>query len=183
MQSGPPPAAVAAPAIAPVELRLLDATSRRVGLFDLATGHSIGTRVLDAKGGAVIDGLSIAVAGNAATGDAFRLTSNSDGRNDGRALDAILALRFPDVASGKGGFARILSDLQSEVGTRAAAADQTLSARTAVTDTIRRADAEQGAVDLDAEAARLLELQQNYQAAAQVLTVAQELFDTLLNSL
>jgi len=108
---GPPPTLAA-----PVELRILDATARRVGLFDIATGHSIGTRVLDASGGTVIDGLSIAVTGNPATGDAFRLTANSDGRNDGRALDAILALRFPDLRSGKGGFARILSDLQSEIG-------------------------------------------------------------------
>ena len=176
--AGPPPTAVPA-----VELRVLDATAGTVGLFDIATGHSIGTRTLDAARGAVIDGLSISVAGNPNTGDTFRLTPNTDGRNDGRALDAILGLRFSDVATGRGGFARILSDLQSEVGTRAGAAKQTLSARTAVNDTIRRADAEQGAVDLDAEAARLLELQQNYQAAAQVLTVAQELFDTLLNSI
>ena len=176
--AGPPP--TTAPA---VELRVLDAASRTVGLFDIATGHSIGTRVLDAGGGAVIDGLSIAVTGNPVTGDAFRLTPNTDGRNDGRALDAILALRFADVATGRGGFARILSDLQSETGVRAAAAEQTLGARKAVNDTIRRADAEQGAVDLDAEAARMLELQQNYQAAAQVMTVAQEMFDTLLNSL
>jgi len=176
--AGSPPTVVP-----PVELRVLDAAAGTVGLFDIATGHSIGTRTLDADGGAVIDGLSISVSGNPSTGDTFRLTPNTDGSNDGRALDALLGLRFRDVATGRGGFARVLSDLQSEVGTRAAAADQTLSARTTVNDTIRRADAEQGAVDLDAEAARLLELQQNYQAAAQVLTVAQELFDTLLNSL
>lgn len=176
--AGPPPSILPS-----VELRVLDAASNRVGLFDIATGHSIGTRVLDATGGTVIDGLSISVTGNPATGDSFRLTPNTDGRNDGRALDAILSLRFADVTTGKGGFASILSNLQSEVGTRAAAAEQKVSARTAVHDTIRRADAEQGAVDLDAEAARLLELQQNYNAAAQILKVAQELFDTLLTSL
>jgi flagellar hook-associated protein 1 FlgK len=178
LTAGPPPSA--APA---VELRVIDAATNTVGLFDIATGHSIGTRTLDATGGAVIGGLSINVSGNPATGDAFRLTPNSDGRNDGRALDGLLALRFADVATGRGGFARILADLQAETGTRAAAADQTLGARKAVNDTVRRADAEQGAVDLDAEAARMLELQQNYQAAAQVMSVAQEMFDTLINSL
>ncbi len=178
LTAGPPPST--APA---VELRVVDAATRTVGLFDIATGHSIGTRTLDATGGAVIGGLAVTVSGNPATGDAFRLTPNSDGRNDGRALDGLLALRFADVATGRGGFARILADLQAETGTRAAAADQTLGARKAVNDTIRRADAEQGAVDLDAEAARMLELQQNYQAAAQVMTVAQEMFDTLLNAL
>ena len=138
--------------------------------------------MLDADGGTEINGLSIALTGNPAAGDAFRLTNNRDGRNDGRALDAILALRFPDLQTGKGGFARILSDLQSETGSRAVAAGQRLSAVTAVNDTIRRADAEQGAVDLDREAARLLELQQNYQAAAQIMAVAKEMFDTLINS-
>ncbi|PLL12117.1 flagellar hook-associated protein FlgK [Tabrizicola sp. TH137] len=176
--AGPPPSLLPS-----VELRVLDAETNRVGLFDIATGHSIGTRVLDSTGGTVIDGLSISVTGNPATGDSFRLTPNTDGRNDGRALDAILGLRFADVTTGRGGFASILSNLQSEVGTRAAAAEQRVSARTAVHDTIRRADAEQGAVDLDAEAARLLELQQNYNAAAQIMRVAQELFDTLLSSL
>ena len=176
--AGPPPSILPS-----VELRVLDATSNRVGLFDIATGHSIGTRVLDSTGGTVIDGLSISVTGNPATGDSFRLTPNTDGRNDGRALDAILGLRFADVTTGRGGFASILSNLQSEVGTRAAAAGQRVSAREAVHDTIRRADAEQGAVDLDAEAARLLELQQNYNAAAQIMRVAQELFDTLISSL
>lgn len=167
----------------PVELRVTDAATRRVELFDLATGHSIGTRTLDASGGAVIGGLSISLAGNPANGDGFRLTANTDGRNDGRALDAILSLRFPDVKSGKGGFARILSDLQSEVGTRAAAADTKLKSDTAIHDTVRRADAAQGAVDLDREAARLLELQQAYQASAQIMTVAKDLFDTLLRSI
>lgn len=178
LTAGPPPST--APA---VELRVIDAATQTVGLFDIATGHSIGTRTLDATGGAVIGGLAINVSGNPATGDAFRLTPNSDGRNDGRALDGLLALRFADVATGRGGFARILADLQAETGTRAAAAEQTLGTRKAVNDSVRRADAEQGAVDLDAEAARMLELQQNYQAAAQVMSVAQEMFDTLINSL
>ncbi len=166
-----------------VELRVTDAATRRVELFDLASGHSIGTRTLDASGGAVIGGLSISLGGNPVTGDGFRLTANTDGRNDGRALDAILSLRFPDAKSGKGGFARILSDLQSEVGTRAAAADTKLKSDTAIHDTVRRADAAQGAVDLDREAARLLELQQAYQASAQIMTVAKDLFDTLLRSI
>jgi flagellar hook-associated protein 1 FlgK len=37
-------------------------------------------------------------------------------------------------------------------------------------------------VNLDEEAARLMQFQQGYQAAAKVLQVAQTLFDTLLNS-
>jgi len=40
----------------------------------------------------------------------------------------------------------------------------------------------QAGVNLDEEAARLLQYQQSYQAAAKVLQVAQTLFDTLLKT-
>jgi flagellar hook-associated protein 1 FlgK len=40
----------------------------------------------------------------------------------------------------------------------------------------------QDGVNLDEEAARLIQFQQSYQAAAKVLQVAQSLFDTLLNA-
>ena len=44
-------------------------------------------------------------------------------------------------------------------------------------------DTQHAVIDLDREAARLLELQQAYQASAQIMTVAKDLFDTLLRSL
>ena len=40
----------------------------------------------------------------------------------------------------------------------------------------------QAGVNLDEEAARLLQFQQSYQAAAKILQVAQSLFDTLLDA-
>ena len=46
-----------------------------------------------------------------------------------------------------------------------------------------RAVAEKSGVNLDEEAARLIQFQQSYQAAAKMLQVAQSLFDTLLQAL
>lgn len=172
------------PAVPPaVELRVTDGTAGLVELFDRATGHSIATRTLDATGGAVMGGLAVSVTGRAATGDRFTLTPNRDGGADGRTIDALLALRFADRSTGRGGFAQVLSGLQSDIGTRTAAAARRVTATEAIHDTVRRADAEQGAVDLDQEAARLLELQQAYQASAQIMTVAKDLFDTLIRAL
>lgn len=168
---------------AAVELRVIDAATRQVELFDMATGHSIGSRVLDASGGAVVGGLAVSLTGTPRTGDAFRLTPNLNGGGDGRAIDSLLELRFRDPSTGAGGFAEILSGYISEIGTRTAAASRRVTATEAVLDTTERADAAQGAVDLDTEAARLLELQQSYQASAQIMTVAKELFQTLLNAL
>jgi flagellar basal body rod protein FlgG len=47
--------------------------------------------------------------------------------------------------------------------------------------TVRRADAEQGAVDLDREAADLLRFQQAYEAAARTIQIARETMQTMLN--
>lgn len=168
---------------AAVEMRVIDAASRQVELFDMATGHSIGTRVLDASGGAVVGGLAVSLTGTPATGDAFRLSPNLDGGGDGRAIDSLLQLRFRDNSTGAGGFAEILSGFISDIGTRTSAAERRQSATSAILDTTERADAAQGAVDLDTEAARLLELQQAYQASAQIMTVAKELFESLLQAL
>ncbi|OYU18455.1 MAG: flagellar biosynthesis protein FlgK [Rhodobacteraceae bacterium PARR1] len=168
---------------AAVELRVVDAASRQVELIDTATGHSIGTRVLDASGGAVVGGLAVSLTGTPRTGDGFRLTPNLDGGGDGRAIDSLLELRFRNPTTGAGGFAEVLSGFIGDIGTRTAAAGRRVSATEAILDTTERADAAQGAVDLDTEAARLLELQQSYQASAQIMTVAKDLFETLLRAL
>ena len=61
-----------------------------------------------------------------------------------------------------------------------AGAARSLATATAQAEAATRAQAAIGAVDLDTEAARLLELQQAYQANAQSMAVARDLFDTLL---
>jgi flagellar hook-associated protein 1 FlgK len=64
-----------------------------------------------------------------------------------------------------------------KAGTIAAASSE------AVRDAAAELEAEFSGVNLDTEAARLLEQQQAYQALARVLSTAQELLDTLLNSI
>jgi flagellar hook-associated protein 1 FlgK len=50
-----------------------------------------------------------------------------------------------------------------------------------VADAAKQAWSERSGVNLDEEAAQLMFYQQGYQAAAKVLSVAQTLFDTLLD--
>ena len=52
-----------------------------------------------------------------------------------------------------------------------------------VRDAARELESEFSGVNLDTEAARLLEQQQAYQALARVLSTAKELLDTLMNSI
>jgi flagellar hook-associated protein 1 FlgK len=52
----------------------------------------------------------------------------------------------------------------------------------AVADQAEQSRSSQAGVNLDEEAARLIQYQQSYQAAAKVLQVAQAVFDTLLQA-
>jgi flagellar hook-associated protein 1 FlgK len=174
------------PAMAPepraTELRITDAASRAVALIDSQTGHSIATGTLDSQGQTVLGGYRITVSGTPATGDGFVVQPNLRPDGDARALRAMTELASADPGSGKGGFARILAELTTDHGARQKAALQRQSALGAAQETLERKMAAVGAVDLDAEAARLVELQQAYQASAQALSIARQLFDTILNA-
>jgi flagellar hook-associated protein 1 FlgK len=173
-----------APTAAPsLTLRMADATSGAVEMLDSKTGQSIGTRYLDASGSAEIGGYAVSIKGKAITGDSFTLAANSNGMGDARNADRLHALQSRDPATGKGGFADMLASIQSGTGSRVSAATTRQSTAAASEDALNRALAEVSAVDLDAEAAKLIQLQQGYQASAQMLSIAKSLFDTLLQTM
>jgi flagellar hook-associated protein 1 FlgK len=71
----------------------------------------------------------------------------------------------------------------SKTGTQIKENDQLLETAEVVFKVADERKSEFTGVDLDAEAARLMEQQQAYQALARVLTTARELLDTLLRSM
>ncbi len=129
----------------------------------------------------VYDGLSLALNGLPRNGDRISLAPTSHpAASNGNAL------RFDDLAN-RGlidgstvgdAYANVLADVGVRVQGAVAAADNTAAVAA-------RARAELGAevgVNLDEEAARLIQFQQSYQAAAKLLQTSQTLFDTLLAS-
>lgn len=177
-EAGTPP--TAAP---DVSAKMLDAENGRVQLFDTATGHVIAERTLDASRAADFGGIQVGFSGAPADGDIFRMVSNGGFIGDSRNVNAMAALRNADPTTGKGGFGRILAALQAEKGAVVAAANQAVTVADATRESAEKVYADRTDVNLDAEAARLIDQQQAYQASAQILQVASELFDTLLNSL
>ena len=74
------------------------------------------------------------------------------------------------------------ANMLAEVGVRVQSAQLSAKQSAAIAE---QADAEvqsKSGVNLDEEAARLIQFQQSYQAAAKMLQVAQSLFDTLLQT-
>ena len=83
-------------------------------------------------------------------------------------------------ASGKGGYNQIYTDLVVDVGFNVRSSEQGLETSKIIYDAAVDRKSEFSGVDLDTEAARLLEQQQAYQALAKVLSTAKEMIDTLL---
>ena len=98
--------------------------------------------------------------------------------NNGNAL-ALLALRDAGLADCRTAIGA-WSEAIAEIGVRVQSARASADISTAVAGQAELARSSQAGVNLDEEAARLIQYQQSYQAAAKVLQVAQSLFDTLL---
>ena len=130
-----------------------------------------------------INGWSLTLRGSPAAGDSFTIGAALPGstpQNGGNAK-AVLALRdqatFDGVSMADG-----YSSLLSVLGTQVQGAKFATGYSSQVADSAENARAAVAGVNLDEEAARLLQFQQSYQAAAKFLQVAQSTFDTLLQT-
>ena len=138
-------------------------------------GESIPQAPLD------INGFSLQLAGVPRTGDTVTVAPtpvNALATNNGNAV-ALVSLRDGGIAGGRtasDAWALALADIGVRVQSGKTAAD--ISDAMAGQSELTRSS--QAGVNLDEEAALLIQYQQSYQAAAKVLQVAQQLFDSLL---
>lgn len=167
----------------PIEVVVSDAQSGRIEIIDVSSGHSIASRYLDQSGRLEVAGLELLLAGEVATGDRFTLSANAQAEGDGRNVEKLLALQSVDRQSGKGGFTASFNALITDMGAKVKAGTIAAQSAEAVRDAAAEMEAEFSGVNLDTEAARLLEQQQAYQALARVLNTAKELLDTLMKSI
>lgn len=162
------------------EIRVLDAATGQIGLFDTATDTLVAQTTLDAGGVGRLAGFDVTLSRGYATGDRFALTPAQAQSGDATQIEALADLARPVAGQSVGGFAARFADLQSQVGAAVNAADIRRDSAMAQKDAALRAEAAISAVDLDTEAANLMAQQQAYQANAQVISVARGIFDRLL---
>jgi len=133
--------------------------------------------------GATNFGYTVTMAGAPQTGDSFNISYNSGGVGDNRNIQRISALQSAKILeSGTTDFQGSYGQLVSRIGvqTRAASIDQQAT-QSLLTQAKNRREVASG-VNLDEEAANLIKFQQAYQASARIITVANTLFQTLMNS-
>jgi flagellar hook-associated protein 1 FlgK len=130
------------------------------------------------------NGWRLELGGTPAAGDVFTVSSNAAGLGDNRnALAMVDALSGPTLNGGTASVADVFGRLVAEVGVQTRQAQLSRDALALVQGDARAAIDSVSGVNLDEEAANLVRLQQAYQAAAQVVRVADSLFDTLLGAI
>ena len=129
------------------------------------------------------NGWQVQISGTPAIGDQFTVTSNAGGTGDNR--NALAAANQQSVGVLDNGTTSItagLSAMITGIGSQAQQINTAQTAQTAVNSQALSSVQSVSGVDLDQEAANLLQWQQAYQASAQALTVGNSLFTTLIDS-
>lgn len=128
-------------------------------------------------------GWSMALTGTPAAGDRFTLARTPPRSSDNSNARELAALDQKDLLEGGTQSLTLgLSQLTARVGTQARHADLGLQAQSAIHAQVSAERESVSGVNLDEEAADMLRYQQAYQAAAQVISTADNMFQALLSA-
>jgi flagellar hook-associated protein 1 FlgK len=154
--------------------------------FTSPTTYSIdgaGTYAYTSGGNIADNGWQVQISGTPATGDTFTVQSNAGGTGDNTNALAFANQQSQGLLSG--GTVSVSGAVSALISGAGAQAQQVNTAQTAQTAVNTQAETNLQSVtgvNLDQEAANLMQWQQAYQASAQALSVANSLFTTLIDS-
>ncbi len=127
--------------------------------------------------------LSFRLSGTPADGDQFSISLNRNGVGDnGNALKLGDLANQPIANGGKATYQELYGSVVGKVGTETLRANTNRDAQQTLLRQAEQARESVSGVNLEEEAANLLKFQQMFQANAQVITVANTLFDTILSA-
>jgi|GEM_PF-772568 len=151
-------------------------------VLDGETGHVIGSRTLSPNKEMQFANYKFTIKGDAQENDQFIIEQITGATGDARNLDLMIKKQSEDLRGvGSGGFSDMFSILVAGVGASVSASTLSRDGAEATKEAAIEAEAAFSGVNLDSEAAALIEFQQAYQASARILSTARELFQTLID--
>ncbi len=130
-----------------------------------------------------LNGWQVAVSGAPAAGDSFTITSNAGGTGDNRNALAVVDQQNTGVlGNGAVSINGAVGALITGIGSQAQQINTAQTAQAAVNTQAQNNVQSVSGVNLDEEAAKLLQWQQAYGAAAKALQIGSSLFQTLLDA-
>jgi len=147
------------------------------------SGATVATGAYTSGAPISFNGVQVTISGSAASGDAFTINDNAKGTGDNRnALLLASQLNSKVLNNGQQSLVDTVNSYVGAIGLQTAQAQSGASAQQTVLQSAQSAQASVAGVNLDEEAARMLQFEQAYQAAAQVIKIAGTLFQSLLNA-
>lgn len=170
------------PLATPVTVTFIDATQYQISgdptiyTYDPAQGAVIPADPASA-------GWSATISGNPAAGDTFTIGNNVNGTGDNRnALKLAGVMNQPVLNGGTTSLNAGAGQFISEIGVKTNQAQVTAEAQKVVADEAEAALQSVAGVNLDEEAANLIRYQQAYMAIAQMIRVADTIFQSVLQA-
>lgn len=129
-------------------------------------------------------GIDFELSGVPQNGDSFTIGNNSGAVGDNRNMQSIVELQFQSkLNGGDASFQDFYSSLVAQVGVISNQANANLEIENSLLQQAASYRDNVIGVNLDEEAANLLRFQQAYQASAQLVKVADDMFQVLINSI
>lgn len=154
-------------------------------VYDVTSGAALATNVSYTSGADITyNGWTLQIKGTPAAGDVFTVESNVGGNGDNR--NAVLLAGVHEkgsLDSGRTTLVDAYGGMVGDVGTRTRQAELAGKAQNLLKDQAVAAREAVSGVNLDEEAANLVRYQQAYQAAAQAISVANTLFQSVLSAI
>jgi flagellar hook-associated protein 1 FlgK len=155
--------------------------------FTSATTYSIngtGSYAYTSGDNITVNGAQVQISGVPAAGDSFTLSANSGASGDNGNAQALANIAGQALLDGgTNTLASANTALVTQVGAQAQNAQNQVSAQSTILSQTQAQNASISGVNLDEEAAAMMQFQQAYQAAAQVISTSNTLFQSLLSSL
>ena len=129
-------------------------------------------------------GFQVTIDGAPQVNDEFTIDFNQNGSSDNRNAAALSGIRAQNILDGNStNFENSYGSLIERIGTQTAQAKVGRDASESLLFQSQASRDSMAGVNLDEEAANLIKFEQAYNASAQLITVARQIFDTLLSSL
>lgn len=163
----------------PVTLTFTSGTQFNVS--GVGTGNPTGV-AYTSVGTITYNGWTVAISGTPQAGDTFTIVPNTGGDGDnGNALQLAALQNQNTVANSTASYQSAYATLVGNVGIQASNVQTNQAAQAAALSQATQLQQSISGVNLDEEAANLLNYQQAYQAAAEMMQIANQAFQSLLN--
>lgn len=141
-----------------------------------------GSNVFDTNpvGLAAYFGFQASVSGDLVAGDSFTLDFNANAVSDNRNALKMVAFETSDTVEGKSSYTNAYAKLVENTGSTTNRANINREANQALMRQAQDSRDSLSGVNLDEEAAKLIQFELGYNASAQVISIARQIFDTLI---